>query len=339
MGRSWGWATDRKIEPITGVKAPTGHPMFAFRFADIERAILSLLPRGFPIMDVATGLRYSEALLVVRRNEFWAGHNAWRCMIAPVTYGNIMKNFHREKGVFTRLGLATPEDQVVLKSHQLRHYLNTLAQRGGLTEMEIAAWSGRKDVRQNAAYDHRSPLELLEKKRRREGELAAAARPRKMNRPVSRAEGESRASHGHMTEIGFCEHDFASAPCTMFMDCLHCKKHVCVKGRDPRHLEQVRLSLEGARRSHAQAENALSSQFEGAEEWTRAHSETIERLEQLEAILSDPAVPDGASIRLAKSGRYSLVEQAIQDHESLTGLPLTGSSLRGSRIERSGADG
>ena len=72
---------------------------------------------------------------------------------------------------------------------------------------------------------------------------------------------------------------------------------------------------------------------------TRAHSETIERLEQLEAILSDPAVPDGASIRLAKSGRYSLVEQAIQDHESLTGLPLTGSSLRGSRIERSGADG
>ena len=65
----------------------------------------------------------------------------------------------------------------------------------------------------------------------------------------------------------------------------------------------------------------------------QAHSETIERLEQLEAILSDPTVPDGASIRLAKSGRYSLVEQAMHDHEGITGLPLTRSSLRGSRID------
>jgi len=39
------------------------------RFADIEKAVLSMLPRGFPILDDATGLKYSEALFVVRRNE------------------------------------------------------------------------------------------------------------------------------------------------------------------------------------------------------------------------------------------------------------------------------
>ncbi len=315
------WAADRKIKPIEGVRSSKGRHLFAFRFSDVESAILSLLPRGFPIFDNATGLRYSEALMVVRRHEFAErGRGRWRCMIAPVNYGNIMDNFHNADGVFARLGLSTLEHPIILRTHQLRHHLNTLAQRGGLSEMEIAAWSGRKDVRQNAAYDHRTTEEMLLNKRRRDKELATIKGASvKVNKPVTRAEAAARTAHGHATEIGFCEHDFAASPCAMFMECLHCTKHVCIKGHDPRHLERVILAVEIARRSLAEAEAALSKEYEGAEDWVRAHRETIQRLEQLRAILVDPTVPDGSLIRLAKSGRYSLVEQAMRDHEDVTG--------------------
>lgn len=318
------WAVDRKLKPIEGVRSSKGHALFAFRFSDVESAILSLLPHGFPTFDKATGLRYSEALMVVRRQEFAdRGRGRWRCMIAPVNYGNIMHNFHNANGVFKRLGFSTAEQPIVLKTHQLRHYLNTLAQRGGLSEMEIAAWSGRNDVKQNAAYDHRTPEEMLQKKRRRDKELATiTGAALKVNPPATRAEAAAKTAHGHATEIGFCEHDFAASPCAMFMECLHCTKHVCVKGHDPRHLERVTLALESARRSLTEAETALSKEYEGSENWIRAHQETIERLEQLQAILANPTVPDGSFIRLAKSGRYSLVEQAMRDHEDVTGTLL-----------------
>ncbi|KQS85325.1 hypothetical protein ASG32_18970 [Methylobacterium sp. Leaf361] len=319
IGREW--AVDRKIKPIEGERIPKGCGPFAFRFSDVEGAILSLLPRGFPVFDNVTGLRYSEALMVVRRHEFAGrGRGRWRCMITPVNYENIMDNFHFGGGVFARLGLSTLEHPIILRTHQLRHYLNTLAQRGGLSEMEIAAWSGRKDVRQNAAYDHRTPEEMLQNKRRRDKELAAIKGAAvKVNKPVTRAEAAARRTHGHATEIGFCEHDFAASPCAMFMECLHCTKHVCIKGHDPRHLERVILAVESARRSLVEAEEALTKEYEGAEDWVRAHRETIQRLEQLRAILVDPTVPDGSLIRLAKSGRYSLVEQAMRDHEDVTG--------------------
>lgn len=315
------WAVDRKIKPIEIVRSPKGRNLFTFRFSDVESAILSLLPRRFPIFDEATGLRYSEALMVVRRHEFAEpGRGRWRCMIAPVNYGNIMDNFHNAEGVFARLGLSTLEHPIILRTHQLRHHLNTLAQRGGLSEMEIAAWSGRKDVRQNAAYDHRTPEEMLQRKRRRDRELETVQGAAvKVNKPVLRAEAAARTVHGHATEIGFCKHDFSASPCAMFMECLHCTKHVCIKGHDPRHLERVMLSIENARRSLAEAEASLSKEYEGAEDWVRAHRETIQRLEQLRAILVDPTVPDGSLIRLAKSGRYSLVEQAMRDHEYVTG--------------------
>jgi hypothetical protein len=195
--------------------------------------------------------------------------------------------------------------------------------------MEIAAWSGRKDVRQNADYDHRTPEEKLERKRRRDGELTKiAGGAAKINQPVTRAEAAARSAHGHATEIGFCEHDFAASPCAMFMECINCTKHVCIKGHDPKHLERVGLALASARNSLAKAEQARAEEYEGAEEWIKAHRETVERLEQLHTILSDPTLPDGSLIRLAKSGRYSLVEQAMRDHEVVTNVLLPWNSPR-----------
>ncbi len=63
--------------------------------------------------------------------------------------------------VFARFGFANPDGSLLeVTTHQFRHWLNTLQQRGGMSQMEIARWSGRKDMGQNAAYDHRSGVEM-----------------------------------------------------------------------------------------------------------------------------------------------------------------------------------
>jgi hypothetical protein len=62
--------------------------------------------------------------------------------------------------------------------------------------------------------------------------------------------------------------------------------------------------------------------YEGAKDWMQAHTETVNRLTQLLAVLTDPYIPDGSRIVLAKGGQYTLVEQAIRDHEQATGVQL-----------------
>ena len=75
----------------------------------------------------------------------------------------------------------------------------------------------------------------------------------------------------------------------------------------------MRGALELARSSLEVARQGMAQEFEGAEEWFQAHTESVQRLEQLLALVEDPAIADGAVIILAKSGRYNLVEQALHD--------------------------
>ncbi|EDS6807486.1 hypothetical protein AZH90_004803, partial [Salmonella enterica subsp. enterica serovar Legon] len=55
---------------------------------------------------------------------------------------------------------------LIFRSHQIRHLLNTIAQRSVLSEIQIAQWSGRRSVKQNSVYDHMSHDELSELSRK-----------------------------------------------------------------------------------------------------------------------------------------------------------------------------
>ena len=325
------WVRQAGIECVRSGRRPA-----MCRFTDVECAIVALLPRGFPILDSRTGLRHSQAMMVVRRHEFAIGRKSvWRCMISPVTYYQVWHGFrrsaHGEASVFERLGLSTEDRRIGLTSHQIRHYLNTIANKSNLSPVDIAAWSGRSDIGQNGAYDHETGEEILERRRRMEkqaGEIRAArgvaALPTKatLNPPVSRDDIRQRRLHGHATALGFCEHDFASAPCPMFMECLHCRKHICIKGDDPNQIEKVTGALELARQSLSKALTALSMEYDGAEDWVQAHTQTVYRLEQLLAILTDPDIPGGSRVALAKGGRYTLIQQALFDHGEATSVHL-----------------
>jgi len=298
-----------------------------YDFGDVERAIVSLLPQGFPVLDPATNLRYSEALLVVRLNEF-GNDSAWRCMIAPVTYQNIANGFGRRsdgrQNLFDRLGLSTKDSPLSLSSHQIRHYLNNIANHADISQLDIAAWSGRLDIRQNRDYDHETAESFVARQRAMERQLhEVGIEPGsdtqgltfKRAEPVSRVAIAPAYGALHVTELGYCEHDFSASPCPIFMDHLHCTDHVCIKGHSD--LDKVGYMLACATQSLECASNKLSLETFGASDWVDAQNETVVRLSQLHSILTDPAVPDGAEIRLAKSGRYTIAEQAMRDHETL----------------------
>lgn len=281
-------------------------------FSELERAVIAMLPRNFPVFDSRTGLKYSEALFVVRVNEVGTQRGTYRCMIEPISINQINSGLGARaaqgvQSVFSRLGFTEPDGKPIkITTHQFRHYLNTLAQAGGMSQLDIAKWSGRKDIRQNAAYDHVTPDQMLAKIRNAIGDESRmfgplAEIPKKIL--ISRDEfSRLKAPTAHTTDFGFCIHDYTMTPCQMHMDCIHCEDLVCVKG-DTEKTERLRKRLEMARCLMTQAENALTEGYAGSDRWMEHHRSEMERLSQLCEIMDDPNVPIGAVIQLSQPQR------------------------------------
>lgn len=292
---------------------------FFARLTDVETAVLALLPSGFPIFDKTTGLKFSEALFVVQRNQLGVYRGTYRCMIETVGIGQIntglgSRAVHGHPSIFTRLGF-TEEDgsPISVTSHQFRHYLNTLAQAGGLSQLDIAKWSGRKDVRQNETYDHVSAGQMLEKIRDAVGGDnmfgPLAELPKKV---LIRRDEFARLviPTAHTTDLGYCVHDYTASPCQLYMDCIHCQNLVCVKG-DAEKTTLLRQRLEEAKGLMEKANMAMGEGYLGGDRWLEHHCSTMDRLSQLCAIMDDSAVPNGAVIQLATPKMPSRIEQTI----------------------------
>jgi hypothetical protein len=291
------------------------------RFADVEVAVLRRLPRGFPIVDAKTGLKYSDALFVIQRNALHASRARIRCIIERMTDSHIHPRLgYGSNGgiqsIFDRCDFYEPDGSPIrVTTHQFRHYLNTLAQAGGLSQLDIAKWSGRKDVRQNRYYDHETPTAIVARIRtavgddtRMFGPLASGHRAALITRDEF---ARLKVPTAHTTDFGYCIHDYVMAPCQMHRDCLNCGEQVCVKG-EPEKERRVREAHAEATRLLAMAEQAAADGELGACEWAEHHGAQLARITALLDILDDPAVPPGAVIQLTPSDIPSRLEQAAQ---------------------------
>lgn len=291
-------------------------------FADLERAVLTKLPEGFPVMDPKTGMRYTEALCLARVGEF--DRQATRpsqCCFGRIKYDvlrSALKSHGSSKSVFERRGYRDERgDFLSLSSHMLRHYLNTLVRQSGqLTEDEIAQWSGRKMVNQNATYNHQSDRDVIAKLRDAVGDPTKSVGPFANIDDrifIRRDEFASiKVITAHATEFGYCVHDYAQSPCQVHQDCMHCSEQVCVKG-DARAEKNLRKTQAELTRLQADARAAFSDEVLGAAEWYAHHSKTLELVTQLIAILDDPEVPHGAVIQpsgVVPPSRLAMAEES-----------------------------
>lgn len=292
---------------------------YRVRFEDLEKVILDMLPPGFPIMNEEVGLKYSEALFVCLANKMRDTHPTYRCVIEPISQthlANRLGSVEEKFTIFDRFGFNEPDgSRVYVTTHQFRHYLNTLAQAGGLSQLDIAKWSGRKDLRQNSAYDHESTQSLLTKMRKAVGDDERMVGPMSERKItiISRDEfARLKIPTAHTTDFGYCVHDYVMSPCQLNADCLGCEELICIKGEMAKE-DNVRKSLAEAELLAEKAQIAVQNKEFGAEEWLVAHLGKVTRLRELVKIFDDVSVADGAFIHQAAPNRPTRMEQAHDD--------------------------
>lgn len=288
------------------------------KFQELERAVLKLLPTSFPVFDLKTGLKYGGALYVVLKNQLHSTRHTIKCLIEPVSinminYGLGSRVAHGSPSIFTRLQLTEPDGSpLVIHSHQLRHYLNTLAHIGGLSQLDIAKWSGRKNIRQNVVYDHVTDDQALEIVRKSIGDSSQLFGPLgklPVRLPISRDEyAILKVQTAHTTDIGFCINDFTMFPCEMHLDCLFCKNLVCLK-RDKEKRKRIKHRLEEAQDLLAKAQEAVQEGYYGSDRWLDHHKQTVARLTELHNMMEDNNIHDAAVIQLAPPVKRGKMER------------------------------
>jgi hypothetical protein len=202
-----------------------------------------------------------------------------------------------------------------MTTHQFRHWLNTIAQKGQVGQVEIARWSGRADLSQNAVYNHRTPEdEVADMRKVGLGSQSTNLVERSRNNQpilVSEIGGDPNNDRiSHVTIYGRCEHDFAMEPCHKWRGCITCKKHKCIKGDDVK-LERLKFERDHMNVQLEKAAAAAQEGFYGADRWLDDYMKKFEAANQIIALLEDPNIEDGAIIQAVDDG-FTPLNQALE---------------------------
>lgn len=311
-----------------GIQVVGSYSSRRVKFQDVEKAVVSLLPKGFPVLDRTSGLRYSEALFVTQKNALHEGRARFRCIVERVNQGHIHNRLGARStsgivSIFDRAGFFEPDgSSIYVTTHQFRHYLNTLAHAGGMSQLDIAKWSGRRDISQNANYDHETSSAVVARIRAAIGDSARMFGPLAASlRAASISRGEFsrlKVPTAHTTDFGYCIHDYVMSPCQLHRDCLNCTEQICVKG-DTLKEGNLRRAFEEGRQLLQMAEKVVADNEFGAAKWTEHHRLQVARIQSLLQLIDDATVPVGTFIQLQPTEAAGRLDQAVRQRLRLDG--------------------
>ncbi|MBM6581653.1 hypothetical protein ILT44_15760 [Microvirga sp. BT689] len=291
-------------------RVPRADPTRArVRQGDVEAVFVARCARPGPTRPGRKALPLHDHLFLLFENTLHATRGTNPFVVDVLTDGQLsdfLTPRFEKQTVFERFGFAAADGGAhSVNTHQFRHWLNTLAQAGGMSQMEIARWSGRKIVAQNAAYDHLSGMELAAKAR----ELLEAGRVTgPINDvfaglpPVERIRfKETLLATAHTTDVGMCINDWTMAPCAFHGACADCRDHLVVKGSADQR-ERAQELLEEHLTLVAHAELAVADEEYGAANHLEHNRRMVAQLEKIVAVHDDAGVPDGTLVHLNPSG-------------------------------------
>lgn len=286
----------------------------------------SQLPVGWPWKNRERNIKYSDALCCFRVHELRSDFSPSPIKLWVPGKSTFTTDLNyidgQERNIWKRHGYKNPDgSEITMTSHQVRHFLNTAAQRGALGQLDIAKWSGRANIHQNAVYNHMSDDEHVELARSAGvGEVLEKIRT---NTPVTYADLEAVGEGiAHVTEYGFCVHDYSMLPCQKHRDCLNCTEQVCVKG-DSTKLDRLRQQRSLIQMQLEKAKAADSEGTYGADRWSQHQIKTLNRLDQLIQMLESPEFPDGTAIRLSDDQDFSPLKRELAARQSPPNLPAS----------------
>jgi hypothetical protein len=200
------------------------------------------------------------------------------------------------KSIFERFGITDESGKPYrVRTHDFRRLLNTIAQRGGLTQAEIALWMGRRRVRDNTAYDLRTSTEMAAEMRQlvEKNEVYGTISDQVRALPETERETflKNRLTMIHTTHLGQCASNIAENPCATAVTCLGGCGHYLRRKGD----EKSRTALQRIERETLDAlERAKAISDKGnAANWIRDHEAVLKHTRAALAIDNDDEIADG----------------------------------------------
>jgi hypothetical protein len=276
------------------------------QFGAYKKDVVTQIRSAISGTDDGSLHRVDDYLFLIPENMMSAYKASLPGSVRLVTDGMISVFIGGKTGVpsiFEKFGIKGADGQLIrMNTHQFRHWLNTLAQEGGMNQMEIARWSGRKDVWQNAAYDHVSGAQLAKRVRAlvEAGDIRGPlAKVQDRLPPADRKHfREATIATAHVTDIGQCIHDWSMMPCPTFGDCAGCDEHLVVKGDFSQRAAAEQL-LSETERLLAKAREEAADETYGASRWVVAHQRMAANLQAVIAVHTDTTIPEGTLVQPA----------------------------------------
>jgi hypothetical protein len=252
----------------------------------------------------------SESLFVILFNDGHAGRPTNRFIAAPLTEQHMsafLGGDSHVQSIFDRYGYTEPSGKRMrAKSHDFRKVINTMAQRGGLSQVEIARWMGRSHIGDNVAYDYRTASELaaelreLVMKNEVYGDLAkqVAELPPGVREPFLK----KRLSMGHSTPNGDCSSNVAETPCATALSCLGGCTYYLRRKNDQKSRDRLLVVQSETEVLLAKANEAEDAGMYNAANWVNAQRTVLRTIHDALAIDDDPEIADGAFARVSPSG-------------------------------------
>ncbi|MBA4784383.1 MAG: hypothetical protein H2046_01280 [Rhizobiales bacterium] len=297
------------------------------RFCELERQLLNDLPHEFPYLNGERSQRYSKTLILLFLHQAHAQKSTNPSLVEKAStrsYAQWLAGHDggRKPSVFQRWKFTERDGSPIqISSHSFRHWLNTVAQLKGMSDLDIAKWSGR-EVQQNKAYNHVTPEETLSQIRGAlddgsgVGPMFEAGRMVGVKTPVDRREFmQARIGAALTTELGICIHDYSILPCQMHGDCLGCSENIFIKG-DAVHREKISNRHDMTSKQLDGALKAMAADYHGADRWVQSHQASIARMEEMLTIHDDPNIPDGTVISLRGASRDGELAMALRDRDA-----------------------
>jgi hypothetical protein len=267
---------------------------------DLEEGLLRQI-----ITRNVTGLIPTHEYLFLVRTHAFNGGKTERAGSFELIHSTSIRDFisgRRTGSIFERFGAKEPGGAPIhMRTHQFRHWLNTLAQEGGMSQELIARWSGRKDSQQNAVYDHVSGAKLAEKVRvlAEAGEMVGQIARVREGLPLADREAFMKAQvpTSHVTEIGICIHDWSLVPCAIHGQCADCAEHLIDKG-NAKQREEAERQVAAVEVLLQQASTEDAAGTYGASRWADAHKRRLAALNGVLAVHRDLTIADGTLVHL-----------------------------------------
>lgn len=266
-----------------------------------------------------------DALLLIRDREF---HNdfvvkafSWTLPGVNQINGQLgsrsgLKN--PQKTLFQRFGIVDEDgSDIELTSHQLRVWLSTNAERGGMDSWLLAKWAARARIQDNSHYDLRTPAERDDKVRQI---MVLTGRPTaleaiKLNLPVSYEDlGLNRLGVADVTQWGMCTWDYAMSPCTKGGECMTCKSHACIKGM-PKTLERIKLLEEQVASQFEKAKVDAADGAFGADRWVTHLGWKLAHIRTQREIMESDKTPVGAVLWIAPEHDPSPIKRSLEQRD------------------------